>query len=75
MSYIVLEGVSLYVFLTSLLLLVVIAVLSLGIAVLTDRKNCALNDLFMKEHKKVKMLVKENFILRLKYGEINVDEE
>lgn len=75
MNYIVLEGVSLYLFLILLLLLIVIAVLSLVFAVMADRKNFVLGKLFMKEHKKVKILVKENFILKLRCGEIDVDEE
>lgn len=75
MNYIVLEGVSLYIFLILLLLLVLITVWSLIFVVITDRKNFVLGELFMKEHKKVRILVKENFILKLRYGEIDIDEE
>lgn len=73
MNYIVLEGVSLYLALLLIILLVAVAIVSLICAVLTDKRNFILDNLLTKENAKVKILVKENFILRLKCGEIDFE--
>ncbi len=75
MNYIVLEGICLYLFLALVILLVLISLVSLICAVLSDRRNFILGNLLLRENNKVRNLIKENFVLRLNYGEFNVDEE
>ncbi len=75
MDYIVLEGISLYVFLVLIMLLLIISLVSLICAVLTDRRNFILENLIQREKSQKSKLVKENFILKLKHGELNIDEE
>lgn len=75
MNYIVLEGASLYLFLALIILLVLVAVGCLICAILTDKRNYILGSLLSKENHKVKILHKENFILKLKSGEIDINEE
>lgn len=75
MNYIVLEGISLYLFLTLVILLLLISLVSLICAVLSDKRNFILGNLLLRENNKVRNLVKENFVLKLKCGEFRVDEE
>ena len=75
MNYIVLEGISLYLFLALVILLVLISIVSLICAVLSDRHNFVLGNLLLRENNKVRNLIKENFVLKLKCGEFGVDEE
>lgn len=75
MNYIVLEGISLYLFLALVILLVLISLVSLICVVLSDRRNFILGNLLLRENAKVRNLIKENFVLRLNRGEFNVDEK
>lgn len=75
MSYIVLEGISIYIFLILIILLLIISLLCLICAVLSDKRNFVLGNLLSQENKKVNLLQRENFILKLKSGEFEVDEE
>lgn len=75
MSYIVLEGISLYIFLLLIILLVLISFVCIAYATLSEIKNNRLADILQKETKKVKKLFKENFILKLKCGEFNTDDK
>lgn len=75
MNYIVLEGLSLYLFLLLVILLLLISVGSLICTILLDKHMFILEKLLYKENGKVKNLLKENFILKLKYGEFDIDEE
>lgn len=74
MNYIVLEGASLYLFLTLVILMLLISIGCLLCAVLSDRRNFILGNLLMQENNKVRTLAKENFVLKLKHGEFDVDE-
>lgn len=75
MNYIVLEGLTLYSFLILVVLLLIIATVSLICVVLSDKRNFVLCSLLSRENSRVRNLLKENFVLKLKYGELNVDEE
>lgn len=75
MNYIVLEGISLYLFLALVIFLVLISLVSLICAVLSDRRNFIIGNLLLRENNKVRNLIKKNFVLKLKCGEFNIDEE
>lgn len=75
MNYIVLEGLSLYLFLFLVILLLLISVGSLICAILLDKHMFIIENSLLRESNKVKNLLKENFILKLKYGELDIDEE
>ncbi len=75
MNCIVLEGLSLYALLIMIVLLLVVAVGSIVSAILSDRRNFTLINLLLRENNRVKNLIKENFILRIRHGEFYIDEE
>ena len=75
MNYFVLEGIGLYALYAVLVLLVTVAIGSIICVIITDRRNLMLEQLLLKEKEKVRFLHRENFILKLKSGEINFDEE
>ena len=75
MNYIVLEGFSLYLFLILVLLLVMISLSCILIAVLADRRNYILKELLDKETYKNKHLSRVNLGLKLKCGELNIDDK
>ncbi len=74
MNYIVLEGFSLYVFLTLILLLVVISFVSIICAIAADKRLFMLSELLKEEIDKSHQLFKANFILKLKHGELDTDD-
>lgn len=75
MNYIVLEGISLYLFLLSIILLFAVSIAALICAVLSDKRKFVVENLLLREKDKAINLVKENFILKLKCGEFDIDEE
>ena len=75
MNYIVLEGLSLYVFLVVIILILVISIGSIICAILSDKRLFVLENLLLTQNEKVRNLIKENFILRLKCGEFEIDEK
>ena len=75
MNYIVLEGISLYMFLALVILLVLISIASLIIAISADNRNSILAKLLTDEQRKVRLLLKANFKLKLKHGELDFDDE
>lgn len=75
MNYIVLEGISLYMFLALVILLVLISIASLIIAISADNRNSILAKLLTDEQRKVKLLLKANFKLKLKHGELDCDDK
>lgn len=75
MNYIVLEGLSLYVFLVVIILILVISIGSIICAILSDKRLFVLENLLLTQNEKVRTLIKENFILRLKCGEFEIDEK
>lgn len=74
MNYILLEGAALKIFIVLIFLLVLISVLCLTYTILCDKKNYALNIELDTEKRRVKMLQVENLKLRIKNGELNVDD-
>lgn len=75
MNYIVLEGISLYLFLILILLLLFITIVSLICVMLSDRRNFVLKGLVLKSNDRLKLILKENFILKIRCGDFNIDEK
>lgn len=75
MNYIVLEGMALYALYMALVLFALVAIGGIVCALVTERRNFLLEEKLLKEKGKVRFLYKENFILKLKCGEIDFDEE
>lgn len=75
MSYIVLEGVSLCLVLIMIVLLLVISIGCVICAILSDKRGFILEDLLLVENEKVRKLTKENFVLKLRCGEFDIDEK
>ena len=75
MNYVVLEGISLYLVLIMIVLILAISIGCVICVILSDKRGFVLENLLIKERKKVCVLVKENFVLKLKCGEFEIDEE
>lgn len=75
MEYIVLEGVTLYIIVALIALLLLITFGSLICVVLLDKSKFTVTNLLLRENEKVKILLKENFVLRLRCREFNIDEK
>ncbi len=75
MNYIVLEGFSLYLVLILNLVLVLISFSCLICVVFVDKRNFAMKRFIERLIIKNQLLLKSNFILKLKYGEFDVDEK
>lgn len=74
MNYIVLEGFSLYLFLALVLILLIISVCCLICVVLSDKRLFILNDLLSRKNREIIELNRENLILKIKSGELYIDE-
>lgn len=74
MNYIVLEGFSIYLIVILLILLVSISFACIICAVNADRRLFYLNEMLKTTEEKTELLNKENFRLKLKYGELNSNE-
>lgn len=75
MDCIILEGLSLYLALFLMVLLLVIALISLVCTVLSDKRIVTLETLLYRENEKVKYLTRKNFALQLRNGEIDINEK
>ena len=75
MNYFVLEGIGLCALYAVLFLFAMVSIGSIVCVIITDRRNMALEQLLSNEVKKVRILYRENFLLRLKNGEIDFDEK
>lgn len=75
MNYVELEGISLYALIFMIILLVLISFASIFSVVLSKVENAKLTTLLLTENNKVKMILKKNFKLKIKCGELNVDEK
>lgn len=75
MNCFVLEGIALYVFLIAVVLLLIISLLCITKLLMASKRNFALVNLLINEKHKVKNLARENFILKIKCGEFEFDEE
>ena len=74
MNYIVLEGVSLYLFMVLTFLLLLISVGSLICAIISDKRGFILENLLSRKNYEIKNLIKENLMLRIKCGEFDIEE-
>lgn len=74
MNFIILEGMSLYLFLILLALMLLICLGSLVCTILADKKIHLLNNLLKTEEQKVAYLNQENLKIKLKYGELEQGE-
>lgn len=74
MNYIVLEGIWLYAFLSMIILMLVINILSLIALLITENRNFKIKKSLCEESRKVAKLIKMNFKLRLKSGEYDVNK-
>ncbi|MBQ6884357.1 MAG: hypothetical protein IJN56_01315 [Clostridia bacterium] len=75
MNYIVLEGLGFYLVLIMVILMLLISIGCVIYAVLSDKRGFILEDLLLANNEKVKKLTKENFVLKLKHGEFDIDEK
>lgn len=75
MNCFVLEGIALYVFLIAMVLLLIISLLCVTKLLMANKRNFALVNLLINEKHRVKNLARENFILKIKCGEFDFDEE
>lgn len=75
MNYIVLEGISLYIFAAVVVLLLLMAIGGILCVVLSDRQVFILKAMLAKKESEIKILMKENFLLKIKSGELETDEE
>ena len=75
MNYIVLEGLSLYLFFILVVLLLLVTLGSLICVAVIDKRKFALGNMLLIENNKVRQLDKENFVLKLKCGEFDFDEQ
>ena len=75
MDLIILEGASLYAVIGVLALLFLMSVTILINIVLIERRNSILERLLFLEKQKNVKFAKENLILKIKHGELSIDEE
>ncbi|MDO4608677.1 MAG: hypothetical protein Q4B40_05755 [Clostridia bacterium] len=74
MNYIVLEGISLCVFLSLIALLFILCVVCLINTAIADKRNYVLNDELKQEKEKSQLLLKHIFRLKLIYGDFDIDD-
>lgn len=75
MNYIVLEGVSLYMFLALVLFLLIISLCCLVCVVLSDKRLFILNNILSSKNIEIIKLNRENLILKIRCGELEIDEK
>lgn len=75
MNCIILEGIMLYIFVAIVIALLLISLGCIFYAILSDKREYFLIDLLSREKEKVKKLSKQNFILKIKCGELYIDEK
>lgn len=74
MHYIFLEGIGIYLFFILVFWLFLSALGCLIFAIRTDKRNFELLNLLIYKNEIIKKLSKENFILKLKHDELEVDD-
>ena len=75
MNYIVLEGFSLYITLILILILVLISFSCLICVIFADRRSFLMRCMIKRLTAENKLLNKANLSLKLRYGELETDEE
>lgn len=75
MNYIVLEGISLYLSLIFVFLLVLLSVACLIYAIIADKRSFINQELLKCEIAKNKLLTKANLMLKIKYGEFDENDK
>lgn len=74
MNCIILEGVVLYIFIAIVIALMLISLGCICYAILYDRRESVLINMLSIEKEKVRKLTKQNFILKIKSGEFDINE-
>lgn len=75
MNYVVLEGISLYLVLTMIILTLAISIGCLICVILSDKRIFILENKLLQEKEKFNKLMKENFVLKIRCGEFDIDEK
>ncbi len=74
MNCIILEGIGLWFAVILIVLLLIILLISLLCVVWADKKIIMLENQLNSKEIKLKLLLRKNFLLNLKYGEFDIDE-
>lgn len=74
MNLIILEGPRLYWFLALILLTFIILFTTLMVAIVMARRNMYFERVILNEKKEISNLKRENFILKLKCGDFEIDD-
>lgn len=74
MNCIILEGMSLYLFLLLIVLLLVISIVCLINTVIADKRSYTLTTELEQEQQKTQMLLKHIFRLKLIYGDFDIND-
>ncbi len=75
MNYIILEGNGLKMFFMLLGLIMAISVGCLTVAIIVEKRNTALKNELKLEKKKIRELIKENYKMKMLFGELKIDEK
>lgn len=75
MNYIVLEGVSLYLVLALIIILLLICLCCLICVMLSDKRVFLLENLLLRKIDEIKSLNRKNLMLKIKCGELDIDEK
>lgn len=75
MNYILLEGMSLYIFIALLIYLIITSIAGYLFYFSAERQRDELKDRLYEEKKKNIALSRENFRFKLKYGELKAEEK
>ncbi len=75
MVCIILEGLSLYLVIIMIILLLIVSLFSIVWAVLSNKRIFSLKTLLYRERKNVRCLIRKNFVLQLRNGEIDIDDK
>ncbi len=75
MNYIVLEGVSLYLVWSLIIILLLICLCCLICVVLSDKRLFILENLLSRKNEEIKSLNRENLMYKIKCGELDINEE
>ena len=75
MNYIVLEGISLFVVIIMIIVLLIVSLCSLIFVMMCDKRVFALEQTLADKNEEIKILNRENLMFKIKCGELDIDEE